>query len=319
MTQTEQEIPARRISVTALAGGVGAAKLLAGVARAMPPEDLTIIVNTGDDIDLHGLRICPDLDTITYTLAGLIDPDRGWGLRGETFECLRRLEQYGQECWFNLGDRDLATHIYRTNRLRLGFTLSAVTDSIRKLLNIASRIIPMTDDPAQTQVVTERGEMHFQEYFVRYKHELIVKSIDLGAARSATPARGVIESLIKSGMIIICPSNPLVSTGPILEVPGIRDALKKTEAAVVAVSPIVGGKALKGPAAEMLRSLGHEVSALGVARLYQDILDFFIVDEVDAVLGPIIQELGIQPVITQTVMRNEEDSARLAGQILELV
>ena len=306
------------LKVTALAGGIGASKLLLGLATVMPPEDITIIANTGDDIELFGLRISPDIDTVTYTLAGVINEDTGWGLKGDTFECLRWLSRYDEASWFNLGDRDLATHIFRTNQLRSGRSLSEVTDGVRRSLGVRSNILPMTDAYTPTRVVTDEGEMHFQEYFVRRRCEPRVRAIRFANIESAEPAPGVVSAILETDAVIICPSNPFISIGPILAVPGVRQALRETQATVVAITPIIGGKALKGPAADMLRDLGHEVSAKGVAGLYDDFIDKFLFDEVDSEAEPVIRSLDIETSVANTVMNTVEDKQRLARQVLAL-
>jgi len=306
------------LQVTALAGGIGASKLLLGLATVMPPEDITIIANTGDDIELFGLRISPDIDTVTYTLAGVINEDTGWGLKGDTFECLRWLSRYDEASWFNLGDRDLATHIFRTNQLRSGRSLSEVTDGVRRSLGVRSNILPMTDAYTPTRVVTDEGEMHFQEYFVRRRCEPRVRAIRFANIESAEPAPGVVSAILETDAVIICPSNPFISIGPILAVPGVRQALRETQATVVAITPIIGGKALKGPAADMLRDLGHEVSAKGVAGLYDDFIDKFLFDEVDSEAEPVIRSLDIETSVANTVMNTVEDKQRLARQVLAL-
>lgn len=305
------------MKITALAGGIGASKLLLGLASVMRPEDITIIANTGDDIELFGLRICPDIDTVIYTLAGVINEETGWGLKDDTFECLRWLERYGDGSWFNLGDRDLATHIFRTAELLAGRSLTEVTDQIRKSLGVRSMILPMTDAYTPTRVVTESGEMHFQEYFVRRRCEPRVREIRFDNIESAQPARGVLSAIFEADAVIICPSNPFISIGPILAVPGVREALEKTTATVIAVTPIIGGRALKGPAADMLRDLGHEVSATAVARLYADCIDVFVLDEADASLAPDIEELRIRVLLTNTIMATLEDKQHLAQCLLE--
>jgi LPPG:FO 2-phospho-L-lactate transferase len=305
------------MKITALAGGIGASKLLLGLAHVMPAEDITIIANTGDDIELFGLRICPDIDTVTYTLAGAINEETGWGLKGDTFECLHWLERYGEACWFNLGDRDLSTHIFRTDALHLGRSLTEVTHHIRLSLGVRSTILPMTDAYTPTRVVTEEGEMHFQEYFVRRRCEPNVREIRFNQIESARPAPGVLSAILEAEAVIICPSNPFISIGPILAVPGVREAIVKTEANVVAISPIVGGKALKGPAADMLRDFGHDVSALGVARLYRKLIDVFVLDEVDSELAGDISALGTKVFTTNTLMNTLESKKRLAKFALE--
>lgn len=306
------------MKITAVAGGIGASKLLLGLASVISPEDITIIANTGDDIELFGLRICPDVDTVTYTLAGLINEETGWGLKGDTFECLRWLTRYGEASWFNLGDRDLATHIFRTASLRNGNSLSEVTDTIRRSLAVRSTILPMTDGYTPTRVVTDEGEMHFQEYFVRRRCEPRVREILYGAA-STPPAPGVLTAILESDAVIICPSNPFISIGPILGVPGIREALKETTAEVIAVTPIIGGRALKGPAADMLRDLGHDASAAAVAAIYGDFLDLFVLDETDASVETDITRLDIRVLMTNTVMVTLEDKQRLARRLLEYI
>jgi LPPG:FO 2-phospho-L-lactate transferase len=307
------------MKITALAGGIGASKLLVGLASVMPPEDVTIIANTGDDIELFGLRICPDIDTVTYSLAGVINEQTGWGLKDDTFECLRWLERYGEASWFSLGDRDLATHIFRTTELRSGSPLTEVTDRIRRSLGVRSTILPMTDAYTPTRIVTEDGEMHFQEYFVRRRCEPRVREIRFDSIESAQPAPGVLSAVNEADAVIICPSNPFISIGPILAVPGVREALEKTTANVIAVTPIIGGQALKGPAADMLRDLGHEVSAGAVAAMYSDFLDVFVLDEVDASMEAQISSLSMNGVVTNTVMNTLEDKRRLARTVLQLV
>jgi LPPG:FO 2-phospho-L-lactate transferase len=307
------------MKITALAGGVGASKLLLGLASVMPPEDITIIANTGDDIELFGLRICPDIDTITYTLAGVINEETGWGLKGDTFECLRWIGGYGEASWFNLGDRDLATHIFRTNQLRRGNSMSEVTESIRRSLGVRSAILPMTDQFTPTRVLTDEGEMHFQEYFVRRRCEPRVRGVRFDNIETAPPAPGVLSAILEGDAVIICPSNPFISIGPILAVPGVRDALRDTTATVVAITPIIGGKALKGPAADMLRDLGHQVSAMGVAEMYRDLLDVFVLDEADADRADDIRNLGTHVCITNTVMDTLDVKQQLARRLLELL
>lgn len=305
------------MKVTALAGGIGASKFLVGLAGVMPADEITVIGNTGDDIELFGLRICPDLDTVTYTLSGVIDQETGWGLGGDTFESLNWLARYGEASWFNLGDRDLATHLYRTNQLRLGSSLTEVTDKIRCSLGVRSRILPMSDAYTPTRIVTDEGEMHFQEYFVRRRCEPRVKAIRFDGIESCLPSTGVLDAILEADVVIVCPSNPIISIGPILAVPGVRDALRRTQARVVGISPIIGGRALKGPSADMLRDLGHEVSATGVAGLYRDFVDLFVVDEADAASKPRIEMFCKRVVVTNTVMSGLEDKQALARRVIE--
>jgi LPPG:FO 2-phospho-L-lactate transferase len=304
------------MEVLALAGGIGASKLLVGLGRAMDPRALTIIVNTGDDIVLHGLAISPDLDIVTYSLAGVVNPETGWGFRDETFRALGQLAGYGRPAWFNLGDRDLATHIHRTAMLREGATLSEAAESIRLALGVQAKILPMSDQPVPTIIHTDEGRLHFQEYLVQRRAEPAVREITFDGIERAVPAPGVLEALERAAAIVICPSNPLISIGPILEVPGVRDALRKRRHDVVAVCPIVGGKSLKGPSDRMLAQLGFDVSASGVARMYQDICGTFLIDSVDAGERPAIEALDMKAVVCSTVMQTLEDKERLAGEVL---
>lgn len=305
------------MDIVALAGGIGASKLLLGLNHVMDPAELTVIVNTGDDIVLHGLSISPDLDIVTYTLAGHVNPDTGWGFRDETFRTLKQLAVYGRPEWFHLGDRDLATHIHRTAMLRAGANLSEVADSIREALGVQARIIPMCDQPVPTMIETNEGRLHFQEYLVQRRAEPKVQAISFDGIERARPAPGVIEALEGARSIVICPSNPLISIGPILAVRGVREVMRKRRTQVVAVCPIVGGKSLKGPSDQMLEHLGHEVSALGVARMYQDICGTIVIDPIDSAQGPAIESLGIEVVIYPTVMRNLEDKELLARRIMQ--
>jgi LPPG:FO 2-phospho-L-lactate transferase len=309
----------RNLKITALAGGIGAAKFLLGLTRVMPAEDITIIANTGDDVELFGLRISPDIDTVTYTLAGVINQTFGWGLADDTFESLKWMARYGEPIWFNLGDRDLATHIYRTNALRQGKTLTEVTKHIASSLGVSSTILPMTDSYTPTRVLTDEGELHFQEYFVGRRCEPRVSGIRFDNIEMAKPADGVIESILNADAVIVCPSNPFISIGPILAVPGIHQALKQTQAAVLAITPIIAGQALKGPAADMLRDLGHEVSAGGVASIYQDFVKLFVLDEADESLKQSIEDSGMRVAVMNTVMKTLEDKEALAQQVLKLV
>lgn len=306
------------MKVTALAGGIGASKFLVGLAAVMPAEDITVIGNTGDDIELFGLRICPDLDTVTYTLAGIVDKETGWGLGGDTFESLKWLTRYGEASWFNIGDRDLATHLYRTNQLRLGSSLTEVTDKIRGSLGVRSRILPMSDAYTPTRVVTDEGEMHFQEYFVRRMCEPRVKEIRFDGMEPSRPAAGVLDAILEADAVIVCPSNPVISIGPILAVPGVRDALGRTQATVIGITPIIGGRALKGPTADMLRDLGHEVSATGVAGIYSDFIDIFVVDEADRASQPRIEMFCTRVVVTNTVMTARQEKEALARRVIEV-
>lgn len=303
--------------ITALAGGVGASKFLDGLTQAMAPEEISVIVNTGDDIEMFGLYIAPDLDIVTYTLAGVVNPDFGWGINSDTFYCLDLLLRYTeQDRWFNLGDRDLATHIFRTQMMRSGKTLTEIADQIRQTLGVKSRILPMTDTHTPTTIITEQGEMHFQEYLIKNRAQPVVEGIRFENIESAKPAPGVAEAILDAEALILCPSNPLISIGPILSVPGIRDLLKQTLAKVAVISPVVAGESLKGPTDKMLQDLGLEVTALQIAKLYEDIADIFVLDEQDKALQPVIESLGLKVVVTDTVMRNKEKKRNLAETTL---
>jgi len=306
------------MKITALAGGVGASKLLLGLARTMDARDLTIIVNTGDDIVLHGLYICPDLDIVTYTLAGSVNPQTGWGIAGDTFHTLKALARYGREQWFNLGDRDLATHIHRTALLAAGQSLSQVTDSIRRDWGVAPAILPMADHPVPTTIVCELGEMHFQEYLVKHRAEPSIVDIRFEGIESARPAPGVLAALALADGILICPSNPLISIGPILAVPGVREALWARRERTVAVSPLVGGRSLKGPSDKMLADCLLDPTSCGVAQLYEDISSVMVIDPADSGLCPEIVRQGVRPVLLPSVMRTEADKDRLARGVLLL-
>ncbi len=305
------------MTIAALAGGIGASKLLLGLNRVMNPRELTAIVNTGDDITLHGLAISPDLDIVTYTLAGLTNPDTGWGFRDETFRALDQLAVYGHSQWFHLGDRDLATHIHRTEMLRGGASLTEAAESVREALGVQAKILPMTDQPVPTMIDTDQGRLHFQEYLVQRRAEPRVQAIAFDSIERARPAPGVLEAIEGASSIVICPSNPLISIGPILAVPGIRGALQKRRAHVIAVCPIVGGKSLKGPSDQMMAQLGYDVTPLGVARMYQDFCGAMVIDPVDSSYGPAVESLGFELVVHPTVMRNIEDKQLLARRILE--
>jgi LPPG:FO 2-phospho-L-lactate transferase len=303
--------------LTALAGGVGAAKLLSGLVAVLPSKDLTVIVNTGDDFRWMGLYICPDLDTVTYTLAGMANPTTGWGIRDDTFHSLERLHQIGCETWFKLGDRDLATHIYRTHHLQAGDTLTDVTRALCRKNGITAQILPMTDSPVPTLVHTDEGTLEFQDYFVRKKCSPTVRGLSFQGIDATRPAPGVLEAIRDADVVVLCPSNPHVSIGPILAVPGIRTALRQTAATVLAVTPIVAGEALKGPTAAMMRQLGEEVSAVRVAKFYRDFLDVFVLDHRDAILKEKIAALGVEVRFTETIMDDMASRVALARFVLE--
>jgi len=309
---------AKHKNITALAGGVGASKLLLGLYGVMDPRDLTVIVNTGDDIALHGLKISPDLDIVTYTLAGIVDATKGWGYRRETFHALKRLAAFGRSHWFNLGDRDLATHIHRSAILAEGKTLSDAAEAIRLALGVKSRILPMSDQPVPTMIDTAEGELHFQEYLVKRRAEPVVRGIRFDGAGKARPAVGVLEAIRDADRILICPSNPLISIGPILVVPGVREGLRARKQSVIAVCPIVGGKSLKGPSDKMLAELGHEPSALGVAKLYADFTGTLVIDPADKTQAEAIRKLGMKVEVVPTVMKTHTQKRKLARSLLAL-
>ena len=303
--------------IVALAGGVGGAKLADGLYRSLVPDTLTVVVNTGDDFDLYGLRISPDADTVLYTLAGLANPETGWGIADDTFSTLEMLRRYGEDTWFLLGDRDFATHIQRTRWLRDGQSPTQVAGALASALGVRARLLPMCDAPVATRVRTPDGELAFQDYFVRRQHRDEVLGIRFDGIEAAQPSDAAREAIAQAEAIVFCPSNPIVSIGPILAVPGMRDLLRSARVPRVAVSPIVAGQALRGPADRMLAGLGDEVSALGVARLYRDVLDGIVIDEADAALaGRIGDELGLRVLVTGTVMRSVEDRQRLAQETL---
>ena len=304
--------------VLALAGGVGGAKLALGLRDILDEESLAIVVNTGDDEEFFGMQVSPDLDTVMYTLGGIANPDTGWGISGETFRSLNRLRQYGADTWFNLGDLDMATHIRRTQLLGQGNTLSEVTNSLCSSLGIAHSIFPMTDDTLRTVVITEISEMSFQEYFVKNRCDPRVISLLFDSPSECSPSPGFVTALNESDLLVFCPSNPFLSVDPILAVPGVRKKIENFRGARVAVSPIVGGEAIKGPAGKILRELGHEVSCVGVAKRYVDLCDVFIIDNVDADLASTIEKLGMRVVVTNTIMNNDQEKRTLAREILSL-
>ncbi|MGD6809767.1 MAG: 2-phospho-L-lactate transferase [Candidatus Bathyarchaeia archaeon] len=302
--------------ITALAGGVGAARFLTGLTRLVDEEDLTVIVNTGDDVDLFGLHISPDVDIVTYTLAGIVNEEKGWGIKGDTFECLNMLKRFGETDWFNLGDRDFATSILRSKMLKNGSTLSQISAKVSRDLGLKLKILPMTNDKFATHVRIPEGSVHFEEYMVKRAAQDKVLGVEFVGAETAKPAEGVIESIMAAEHVIICPSNPVVSIGTILSVSGIRDALQKTSAKKVAVSPIVAGAPIKGPADKLLSGLGVEVSAFGVAELYADFLDGFVIDYADAAQKSRIEALGVKVAVTNTVMKDLASKIALAKVVL---
>lgn len=306
--------------LAALAGGVGAARFLAGLVRTVPPADVVAIVNTADDDEFHGLHVSPDLDSVTYTLAGASNATQGWGLEGETFTTLGALERYGVETWFRLGDKDLATHLYRTQRLRAGATLTEVTAEITRAWAVESTLLPMSDDAVRTRITVADGrELAMQEWFVRERAEPPVVSVRFEGAERARPAPGVLEALTRADAILICPSNPVISIGPVLAVPGLRDALVARRSQVVAVSPIVGGAPVKGPADRLMAPLGIDVSCVGVAAQYAPLCGTIVIDAVDAARAPEVEALGVRAVVTDTMMRSPEIAAALAREALAAV
>lgn len=303
--------------ITALAGGVGAARFLSGLIKIVNQEEITIVANTGDDIELFGLHISPDIDIVTYTLSGIVDEEKGWGVRGDTFNCLEMFKTLGLKPWFMLGDKDLATHIYRTNRIKQGVSLTQITAEICTALDLKIRILPMTNDKFETKIKTKEGYMHFEEYFVKKQCKDKVLDVQFDGATTAKPSPEVLESILDAETVIVCPSNPIVSIGTILSVNGVRDALKRTKAKVISVSPIVGHATIKGPADKMMRGLGIEVSAYGVARLYADFLDMIIIDQKDVLEKNRIEEIGVKVKVTNTLMKSLDDKIALAKIVLE--
>jgi LPPG:FO 2-phospho-L-lactate transferase len=313
--------------ITVLCGGVGAARFLAGLVQVVAPADITAVVNTGDDTVLHGLAISPDRDTVTYTLAWAIDPVRGWGLGGETWAAMGALERYAgvrpdgssaAGTWFSLGDRDLATHLYRTHRLAEGAALSTVTAEIALAWGLGVRLLPMTDDPVRTMVdVAGEGEIGFQEYFVGRQHSVPITGVRFAGVETARPGPGVLDAVAGADVVVVAPSNPVVSIGPLLAVPGLRERIVARRDDVVAISPIIGGRALKGPADRMLGELGVPVSAAGVARWYRDLAGTLVIDDEDAGLATEVEEHGVRAVVTDTIMSTPERAAALARKVVE--
>ena len=321
--------------ITVLAGGVGAARLLRGMVRAVPASDVTAIVNTADDVVLHGLHVSPDLDTVTYTLAEAGNPETGWGLAGETWQAMDALERLGGHAWFRLGDRDLGTHLHRTGRLADGAGLATVTAEIAAAWGLELTLLPMTEDRVATMVTLARcdeareesgeqtseqasREVGFQEYFVRLGHSVAVESVRFDGAQESLPGPGVLDAIADADVVVIAPSNPIVSIGPLLAVPGIAEALRSRRADTVAVSPIVAGVALKGPADRLMRELGHEASVVGVARIYRDLAATLVVDAADAGLADAVEAEGMACVVTDTIMSSPEVAADLSRRILEV-
>lgn len=320
--------------VTVICGGVGAARFLRGLVQVVRPADITAVVNVADDSVLHGLEVSPDLDTITYTLGGATDPDRGWGLVDETWQAMEQVRRYattngidardevGNDAagWFALGDRDLGTHLYRTSRRRAGATLSQVTAEVARTWGLELTVVPVTDDPVRTRLTTEDGrDLAFQEYFVREQHSIAVRSVRVEGAERATPAPGVLDAIRTAEAVVIAPSNPIVSIDPVLAVPGVRDAVVAARERTVAISPIVGGAALKGPADRLLRELGHEASVTSIARWYAPVASVLVIDEVDAALADQVAAAGLRCAAAATVMTGPAEAAALARRCLDEV
>lgn len=301
----------------ALAGGVGAARLLRGLVRLIPSEDLLIIGNTGDDIQLHGLHVSPDLDIVMYTLAGIVNQDKGWGISGDTFNCLEMWDKLGFETWFRIGDRDFVIHTVRTMMLKKGKTLSQATIELCRMLKVKAQLIPMTDDPVRTKIISGRRELEFQEYFVKRRTKDRVTDVLFEGADKSKPAPGVLDAIKRAERVVVCPSNPILSIAPILSIPKIRDQLRNTKAYITGVSPIVGGKAIKGPADKIMKSMELGASVYGVAKFYQDFLDHLIIDEVDSNQKSRIEELDMKVTVTNTLMKTIDDSVRLAKEVIE--
>ena len=305
--------------ITVLTGGTGGAKFVDGLRQLLPPRELTLIVNTGDDLEWWGLHVSPDLDSIMYVLAGMLSRDRGWGVDGDTFECVEAMRRMGLPAWFNVGDRDLATHLARTQLLRSGRTLTQATAEIAAALGVQSRILPMSDARVETRVATPDGELSFQEYFVRERYRPEVRGVRFAGAERATPAPGVLEAISSADAVVLAPSNPITSVGPILAVPGLREALCETQAPVAAISPIVGGAAVSGPAGALMAAQKLPVSAAGVAQAYEDFLDILFVDERDADAAEALGKTGLHVHCAKTIMKTADDKAALAATVLELV
>ena len=310
--------------LVALAGGVGAARFLRGLMQVVAPDDVTVIVNTGDDDWFHGLFVCPDLDTVTYTLAGAENPDTGWGLAGETFATMAALERYRLPTWFRLGDRDLATHLYRSERLRAGTLLSTITTEIADAWGLRPRLLPMSDERVATRIDVRGSdgsvsELRMQEWFVRERAEPPVAAVRFEGAARARPAPGVLDALVDAETIVVCPSNPIISIGPIVAVPGVREALRRRRDRVVGVSPIIAGAPVKGPADRLMGPLGMEVSCVGVARAYRDFCSALVIDAGDAARAGEVEALGVRAVVADTLMRDARVAAALARHTLDAV
>jgi LPPG:FO 2-phospho-L-lactate transferase len=305
--------------ITVLTGGTGGAKFVDGLQQVIAPEELTLIVNTGDDLLWWGLYVSPDIDSITYVLSGMLSKERGWGVKGDTFFCMQHMGQLGQPIWFHAGDRDLAVHILRSKLLAEGKTLSEVTAEIADKLGVKARILPMSNSRVETRVLTPLGELSFEEYFVQRWYQDPVESVRFAGAADAEPAPGVIDAIVNADLVLLAPSNPITSIGPILAVPGVREALHKTKGRIAAVSPIVAGEAVAGPAGILMAAQGLPVSVAGVAQAYHDFLDMLIIDVRDAEAGDELRKSGLRVRVAKTVMRTSEDKADLATAVLTAV
>ena len=303
-------------NIVALAGGVGGAKLAFGLAQIIPPENLTVIVNTGDDFEHLGLHISPDLDTVMYTLAGLANPATGWGVKDESWHVMSGIARYGGPTWFQLGDRDLATHLLRSQWLREGYPFNWVTKELSRRLGIHCTLLPMSEDPVRTIIQTAEGELAFQEYFVKERWQPAATGIRFDGADTAQPSREVINAIREADAIIFCPSNPLISIGPLLSITTLRRIIAATRVPKIGVSPIVGGQAIKGPAAKLMTELGLEVSAVGVARHLQEVLTGFVIDHIDLADQDALQALGLRVLATSIIMTNDSERIRLADEVL---
>jgi LPPG:FO 2-phospho-L-lactate transferase len=305
------------MKIACLCGGVGAARFLQGLVQVVDPSNITAIVNTGDDIEINGLMVSPDIDIVIYHLAGVVDEERGWGIRDDTFNCLKAMERFNLETWFKLGDADLATHIFRTQLLRRGLRLSEVTEIERKAFGVMVKVVPMTDDKVTTMVKVDGKWTHFQDYMVKMTCRGVVEGVGFAGIEKAKPAPGVLEALEEADVIIIPPSNPIVSIRPILSIEGVKDIVAKAER-VVAVSPIVGGRTIKGPADKLMAALGYEVSPKGVAEIYKGLIKFMVIDQVDSHYAPQIEQMNIKVGVTNTIMRDLESKKALAAFALNL-
>lgn len=308
----------KQVEVLALSGGVGGAKLALGLSRILPPERLTVVVNTGDDQEFHGLHVAPDLDTVVYTLAGTVSPETGWGVEGDTFHMLESLSQLGGETWFRLGDRDLATHLRRTELARSGWTLSEITEELCRRLGVTHRVVPATDGRLRTVLITDEGDLPFQTYFVRRRCEPAILGLRFEGAEHAGLSPAFELALGSADLLVFCPSNPWLSVEPILSVSGAREAVESFPGLRVAVSPIVGGQALKGPAAKIMTELGYERSSVGIARYYRGLADVLVLDREDENQADAVRALGLRPHVTGTILASLEDKVALARELLDL-